>query len=42
MDGKLVNAFMNEKAGMSEVDKKRIADTIERITAGTPKAIHEK
>lgn len=33
---------MNEKAGMSEVDKQNIADTIERLTAGTPKSIHEK
>ena len=42
MQGKLVNQFMNEKAGMASIDKATIAATIERLTAGTPKALHEK
>ena len=42
MQGKLVNQFMNEKAGMGSIDKATIAATIERLTAGTPKALHEK
>ena len=33
---------MNEKAGMAAIDKATIATTIERLTAGTPKALHEK
>ena len=33
---------MAEKAGMTEVDKKKIAETIDKMTAGTPKALHEK
>ena len=33
---------MAEKAGMTEVDKQRIAETIEKLTAGSPKTIHEK
>ena len=39
---KLVNQYMNEKAGMAEIDKKKIAETIERMTAGSPKTLHEK
>lgn len=42
MQGKIVNNFMAEKAGMTEVDKKKIAETIDKMTAGTPKALHEK
>lgn len=42
MEGKLVNQFMCEKAGMKEIDKKTIAEKIEKLTAGTPKALHEQ
>lgn len=42
MEGKLVNQYMSEKAGMGQVDKKTIAETIEKLTAGTPKSLHEQ
>jgi len=42
MEGQLVNQYMSEKAGMTSVDKKSIAETIERLTAGSPKSLHEK
>lgn len=40
MQGKLINQFMGQKAGMNEIDKDRIAKTIERMTLGSPKYIH--
>jgi hypothetical protein len=42
MEGQLINQYLNEKAGMDQVDKRSIAQTIERLTAGTPKSLHEK
>lgn len=42
MEDKLVNQYMNEKAGMSAIDKNKIAETVEKLTAGSPKTIHQK
>lgn len=41
MEG-FVNHYMSEKAGMSANDKQAIAAKIDKITAGTPKSLHEK
>lgn len=40
MEGQLINQYLNEKAGMDQVDKRIIAEKIEKLTAGTPKTMH--
>lgn len=42
MEGQLVNQYMAEKAGMKEVDLKNVSEIIEKLTAGSPKTLHEK
>ena len=38
----LVNQFMNPKAGMALINQHDVAHTIQRLTAGSPKYIHEQ
>ncbi len=42
MEGQFISQYMAEKAGMADVDKSIIAEKIAKLTAGTPKSIHEK
>jgi hypothetical protein len=41
-DGKIINAWMSQKAGMKDIDKEAIAKKVEEITKGTNKALYEQ